>query len=112
VSNLLENPILIIYNEKRAYTSIFNINIGLLRTENALFRVIRPLLFLIIIKAQYTYSETARRRTIILLFEINRRGSLNSCFRAVSIRTRRGPIIFGLRRLLKRRNKLRRSLII
>jgi hypothetical protein len=83
-----------------------------LRTGNALFEVLRPLLFLIIIKAHYAYNEIIKRRTIILLFEINKRGSLNSYFRAVLVKTKRGPIIFELRRLLKRRNKLKRSLMI
>jgi hypothetical protein len=72
----------------------------------------RPLLFLVIVEAQYAYDETAKRCIIILLFKIDGRGSLNSCFGAVSVGTRRGPIIFRLRRLLKRRNKLRRSLMI
>jgi hypothetical protein len=51
------------------------------------------------------------RHIIILLFDINGRGSLNSCFRAVLVGIRRGLVIFGLKRRNKRRNKLKKSLI-
>jgi hypothetical protein len=70
----------------------------------------RPLLSLVNAGVVYAYGEIVGRRIIILLFEIDGRGSLNSCFGAVLVGIRRGPAIFGLERLLKRRNKLKRSL--
>jgi hypothetical protein len=59
----------------------------------------------------YAYNETVGRRITILLFKTDERGSLNSCFEAALAGTRRGPIIFRQKRLLKRRNKLKRSLM-
>jgi hypothetical protein len=71
----------------------------------------RPLLSLVNVGVVYAYNEIIRRRITILLFETDGRDSLNSCFRAALAGTRRGPIIFGQKRLLKRRNKLKRSLM-
>jgi ABC-type enterobactin transport system permease subunit len=80
-------------------------------TGNALFGATRPLLFLVNTGALYAYSEIVGRCTTILLFKTNRKGSLNSCFRAILVGIRRGLAIFRLKRLLKRRNKLKKSLI-
>ena len=77
--NQLENLVLIFNNVQHDLSSVLNIKIELLRIGNTLFKVMRPLLFLINVERLYVYDDDLTRRTIEQLFETNERDSQNSC---------------------------------
>jgi hypothetical protein len=67
-ANPLENLILIGINEQHVLRSTLFMSIGLLKTGNALFRAMRPLLFLVNAEGLYGFSEILMReldRTVI-----------------------------------------------
>jgi hypothetical protein len=86
-----------------------NIKNRLLRTGNALFRVIKPLLFLASAEVLYDYSETVERLIIKPVFKIDRKASLNLCSRVVLAGIKRDLIISRQQRLLRSVSRLIKS---
>jgi hypothetical protein len=70
-----------------------NIKNRLLRTENALFRVIKPLSFLASAEVLYDYSKTVERLMTKPVFKINGKASLNLCSRVVLAGIKRDLVI-------------------
>lgn len=84
-------------------------SIGLLKTGNALFGVIRPLLFSANAEALYVYRERLERLINILVFDDNGKASLNLYSGAVLAGIRRDSVISGLKRQLKNANRPTKS---
>jgi hypothetical protein len=91
--SLLENQVLIFINKQYILPFILNIKNGLLRIKNALFRVIKPLLFLASAEMLYDYSKTVERLITKPVFKINRKASLNLCSRVVLAEIKRDFVI-------------------
>ena len=98
--NQFENLILIFNNVQHDLSFILNIKIRFLRIENTLFKVMRPLLFLINIKGLYVYNDDLTKRMIEQLFEIDKRDFQNSCFKIVLIEIEKILVIFELQKQL------------
>jgi hypothetical protein len=81
--NLLKNQVLILINKQHVLSFILSIKIRLLRTGNVLFRVIKPLLFLVNTEALYGYSEIVVRPIIKPVSKINKKAFLSLYSRAV-----------------------------
>jgi hypothetical protein len=72
---------------------ILNIKIRLLRTRNALFRIIKPLLFLVNTETLYSYSKIVVRPIIKPVFKINRKTFLSLYSKAILAEIKKDLII-------------------
>ena len=99
------------FNVQHDLSSILNIKIRLLRIENTLFEIIRPLLFLINVERLYVYNDSLTKRTIEQLFEIDKRNSQNSCSDVVLIEIKKILVISELQKQLQNVNRLTKSLL-
>jgi hypothetical protein len=73
--SLLKNQVLIFINKQHVLPFALNIKNGLLRTGNALFRVIKPLSFLASAVVPYDYGKTVERLTTKPVFKIDGKAS-------------------------------------
>jgi hypothetical protein len=73
---------------------ILSIKIRLLRTRNALFRVIKSLLFLVKAETLYGYSKIVVRPIIKPVFKINKKAFLSLYSKAVLAKIKKDLIIF------------------
>jgi hypothetical protein len=87
-------------NKLLILTFVLSISTGLLKTGNALFRAMRPLLFLANIEALFDYDAQAARHTKKPVFDRDGRASRNLCSGAVLVGIRRVLITFRLQRRL------------
>jgi hypothetical protein len=71
--------------------------------------VTRPPLYSVNEEIWYVSRGPLRRPIQRLLFKIDGRDSLNLCSGVVLVGRKRGLVIFELKRLLKRKNKLKKS---
>jgi hypothetical protein len=88
---------------------VLSIKIGLLRTGNALFRVTKPLLFLVNAEALYGYGEIVVRSIIKPVSEIDRKAFLSLCSEAVLAGIKKDLVISGQQRLLRSVSRLIKS---
>jgi hypothetical protein len=107
--NLLENRVLNLINEQHALPFVLSIKNGLLRTGNALFRVMKPLSFLVSAEVPYDSGETVVRPITKPVFEIDRKASLNLCSEVVLAGIKRDLVISGQQRLLRSVSRLTKS---
>jgi hypothetical protein len=107
--SLLENQVLIFINKQHVLPFALNIKNGLLRTGNALFRVMKPLSFLASAEVPYDYGETVERLMTKPVFKIDGKASLNLCSRVVLAGTKRDLVISRQQRLLRSVSRLIKS---